>query len=111
MSEKGEAKRDGADLQKNSGRGYIQKGDAILAHFCLDYKEYKDGFRVSRRNWGKAVSDALKMKKRPLMKLVLKDKESEHRLRLFVIEEQDFLEMLHIYNIHMLASGPEVWHE
>ena len=110
MSEAGEAKRDGAKTQKNSGRGYIQKGDAILAHFCVDYKEYKDGFRVSRRNWGKAVSDAWKMKKRPLMKLVLKDKESEHRLRLFVLEEGDFFELLDAYNDKQLSNGLEPWH-
>ena len=110
MSEAGEAKRDGAKTQKNSGRGYIQKGDAILAHFCVDYKEYKDGFRVSRRNWGKAVSDAWKMKKRPLMKLVLKDKESEHRLRLFVLEESDFFELLDAYNRQELSNGLEPWH-
>ena len=94
MSEAGEAKRDGAKTQKNSGRGYIQKGDAILSEFCIDYKEYTDGFRVSRRNWGKAVSDAWKMGKQPLMKLILKDKNSEHRLRLFVVEEEMFHEML-----------------
>jgi hypothetical protein len=96
MSEAGEAKRDGAHTQKNSGRGYIQKGDAVLDDFLLDYKEYTDGFRVSRRNWGKCVADAWKMKKRPLMKLVLKDKNTEHRLRLFVISEQDFHEMLDV---------------
>lgn len=94
MSEAGEAKRDGAKTQKNSGRGYIQKGDAILEDFCIDYKEYTDGFRVSRRNWGKCNSDAVRMKKWPLMKLVLKDKDSEHRVRLFVIEERHFHELL-----------------
>jgi hypothetical protein len=110
MSEAGEAKRDGASLQKNSGRGNIQKGDALLYEFCVDYKEYKDGFRVSRRNWGKAVSDAWKMKKRPLMKLVLKDKESEHRLRLFVVEEETFLEMLDAWQTQRLSQGMESWH-
>lgn len=94
MTEEGEAKRDNARLQSNSGRGYIQKGDAILKDFCLDYKEYTDGFRVSRRNWGKCNADAGRMRKWPLMKLVLKDKDSEHRLRLFVIEERHFNELL-----------------
>ena len=97
MSEAGEAKRDGARLQSNSGRGVFQKGDAIFEMFCVDYKEYTDGFRVSRRNWGKCVSDALKMKQWPMMKLVLKDKQSEHRVRLFVIEERHFKELLNAY--------------
>src|SRR5574338_450695 len=94
MSEQGEAKRDGASLQSNSGRGYLQKGEAILGEYLVDYKEYTDGFRVSRRNWGKCVSDAWKMGKKPLLKLVLRDKNSGHRLRLFVMEEKDFHEML-----------------
>lgn len=97
MSEKGEAKRDGAKLQNNSGRGVFQKGDAIFEMFCVDYKEYTDGFRVSRRNWGKCVSDALHSKQWPMMKLVLKDKDSEHRVRLFVIEERHFKELLEAY--------------
>jgi len=40
MSERGEAKRDGAKAQKNSGRGDYQKGDAQWHDFVVDYKEY-----------------------------------------------------------------------
>jgi hypothetical protein len=94
VSEEGEAKRDGAKLQSNSGRGHVQKGDATLDEFCIDYKEYRDGFRVSRRNWAKCVTDAAAMRKWPLMKLVLRDNEDSHRLRLFVIEERHFNELL-----------------
>lgn len=105
MSESGEAKRDGASLQSNSGRGYLQKGDARLDPFIIDYKEYTDGFRVSRRNWGKAESDAWKMKGIAGLKLVLKDKNSEHRLRLFVVEESMFHEMLEAWREKNDASG------
>ena len=41
MSEKSEAKRDGAKQQKNSGRGNYQKGDAQWNDFVVDYKEYE----------------------------------------------------------------------
>lgn len=99
MSEQGEAKRDGAKLQSNSGRGHVQKGDAILHEFCIDYKEHYDGFRVSRRNWAKCTLDAVRMKKMPLMKLVLRDRDDTHYLRLFVIEERHFNELLDAWRI------------
>ena len=38
MTERGEAKRDGAKQQKNSGRGQYQKGDAQWNQFVVDYK-------------------------------------------------------------------------
>lgn len=93
MSEEGEAKRDGARLQSNSGRGHIQKGYAIYGDFCVDYKEYTDGFRLSRAVWAKADSDALRNKKHPALKVVLANKENTHRVRLFVVEEKLFREM------------------
>jgi hypothetical protein len=37
MSERGEAKRDGAKLHKNSGRN-TTKGDATWNEFVVDYK-------------------------------------------------------------------------
>jgi hypothetical protein len=47
MSEESEAKRDGATLQPNSGRGKHKKGDAILGPYLIDYKEYAKSFGVS----------------------------------------------------------------
>lgn len=90
MTEKGEAKRDGAKLQKNSGRGQYQKGDATLGNFCIDYKEYAQSFSVSRSVWAKCSSDAWKMEKIPALKLVLGDKE---KIRLWVIDDHTFHEM------------------
>lgn len=91
MSEKEEVKRDGAKAQKNSGRGYIQKGDAILGPFCVDYKEYEKSFSLSKTVWAKANTDAWKMRKVPALKVILGD---ERALRLFVVEEKMFKEML-----------------
>ncbi len=59
MSEEFEAARDGATLQKNSGRGSLHKGDAILEEFLIDYKEYAKGFTVSIDALAKLNRDAI----------------------------------------------------
>lgn len=91
MTEKNEAARDGADLHRNSGRGWIQKGDASLGELCIDYKEYTESFSVSRKVWAKATSDALRMRKTPALKLVLGG--DGKKLRLWVIDDDMFHEM------------------
>ena len=91
MSEKSEAKRDGAKLQKNSGRGEYQKGDATLNGFCVDYKEYAESFSVSRKVWAKCNTDAWKMGLRPALKLVLG---KENKVRLWVIDDQTMHDLL-----------------
>ena len=94
MTEAGEAKRDGANLQRNSGRGIIEKGDATLGPFCIDYKEYRDGFNVTRKVWAKATSDAWRSRKQPALKLVLGDEENTRPTRLWVVGDSMFHEML-----------------
>lgn len=94
MSEESEAKRDGARLQRNSGRGILEKGDATLGIFCVDYKEYDKTFGVSRSVWAKCKSDAWKMGKEPALRLVLGDKASSDKVRLWVIGDTIFKEML-----------------
>lgn len=73
VSEKSEAKRDGAKLQKNSGRGQYQKSDAKLGDLSIDYKEYEKSFSVSRDTWGKVCTDAAKngLDYNPVIKVVL----------------------------------------
>jgi len=90
MTEKNEAARDGASLHRNSGRGWIQKGDASLGEFCVDYKEYSESFSVSRAVWAKTTKDALSMRKVPALKLVLGRTD---KLRLWVIDDNMFHEM------------------
>lgn len=92
MSEESEAKRIGATLVKNSGRSRgTQKGDAILEPFLLDIKEFSSSFSVSRENWGKLSSDAIKNGRRiPAFFLILG---TTRPLRVFVVEESIFLEM------------------
>lgn len=92
MSEKNEADRDGASLHSNSGRGWIQKGDASLSEFCVDYKEYAKSFSVSRTVWAKVTKDALRMRKTPALKLVLG--KGKDKLRLWVVDDTMFHEML-----------------
>lgn len=91
MTEKDEAARDGARLHRNSGRGYIEKGDATLYPFCVDYKEYKETFSVSRDFWAKATKDAIKMRSQPALKLVLGGEGTPTRL--WVISDTMFHEM------------------
>lgn len=91
MSEESEAKRDGARLQPNSGRGQIAKGDAILGPFMIDYKEYASSFAVSISNWSKLSSDAIrKGRLQPAFKLILG---KEKKTRVWVISDSMFHEM------------------
>lgn len=83
LSEKSEAKRDGAKLQKNSGRGKIQKGDALWRGFCVDYKEYSKSFTVDKKVWGKICNDAWASGNRePAIKLILGEGYSKTRIAL-----------------------------
>ena len=85
MSERGEAKRDGARLQKNSGRGKYQKGDAQWNNFVVDYKEYEKSISISPEIWAKICTDTFKVdrNKFPVLKLILGGKS---KTRLAVIE-------------------------
>ena len=86
MSEASEAKRDGARLQKNSGRGQYQKGDARLDIFTVDYKEYKQSFGLSRAVWAKVCTDAMRnSQSEPALKIILG--EGNEKTRLWVVAE------------------------
>jgi len=99
MSEAAEIKRDGAKAQPNSGRGQHAKGDAVLEPFLIDYKEYTESFSVSRTNWAKLQLDAFKSGRRePAFKLVLGEEDNPNKLRLWVISDAMFHEMLEVYN-------------
>lgn len=100
MSEEREAARDGARLHRNSGRGVIEKGDASLYPFTVDYKEYTESFGVSRKVWAKCTIDALKMRSLPCLKLVLGEDApqgstlaGDNKTRLWVIGDEIFHEM------------------
>lgn len=92
VSEKSEARRDGSRLQKNSGRGKYQKGDAILGDFLVDYKEYVKSFSISQASWAKVCTDAIQMKKLPVLKLILG--EGNKKTRVAVIEWSVFEELI-----------------
>lgn len=88
MSEQELAKKDGAKLQPNSGRG-MRKGDAILEPFLLDYKEYTTSFSVSETAWNKHKKDSWNEHQRfPAFGLVL-NKDT----RLAIIDWDMFMEM------------------
>jgi hypothetical protein len=96
LSEASEAKRDGAKLTKNSGRGQYQKGDAYLGIFTVDYKEYPKGFTVSENVWAKICSDAMRNgQSEPALKIILGAGNS--KTRLWVVAEHiiaDYLRLL-----------------
>ena len=73
MSERSEAKRDGAKQQKNSGRGDNKKGDATWKSFVVDYKEYERSISISQDIWAKVCTDTFKVSrdKYPVLKLIL----------------------------------------
>lgn len=98
MSEKGEAKRDGARQQKNSGRGKIQKGDSTWNGFVVDYKEYSKSISISEEIWAKICTDTFKVSRsyHPLLKLILG--EGARKTRLAVVEWALFEEMVERWN-------------
>jgi hypothetical protein len=90
VSERREVARDGAKAQKNSGRGKIQKGDAIDDNYLVDYKEYGKSFAINRAIWTKICTDAIRSGKElePVIKLVIG--EESNFLRLAVISWSEF---------------------
>lgn len=85
MSEKQEAKRMGARLGKNSGRGMI-KGDAFWKHFTVDFKEASKSFTLNKDVWSKAVTDALKNRNDPMIVVVLGEGQQTVRLAIMELE-------------------------
>jgi len=93
VSEAGEAKRIGAVLTKNSGRGKHQKGDCILdGVLTVDIKEYEKSFGLSQTVWAKICSDAISNRTEPALKVVL-----GNQARMMVISESMFLELWAAY--------------
>jgi len=86
MSERGEAKRIGARLHKNSGRNYT-KGDASWRDYVIDFKEFTKSFSITQNVWAKVVTDTLKVdrSKSPAIMLVL-----DGKTRLAIIEWSEF---------------------
>lgn len=94
MSERGEIGRlKNARATKNSGRGRIQKGDAFYDRFTVDVKEYKNSYSLSRDNWAKICTDAMKNRTDPMLLVVL-----DGQTRLAVIELGVLEELLEAYN-------------
>jgi hypothetical protein len=93
MTEKQEASRDNARLQKNSGRGKHDKGDAVLDDaFLIDYKEYSKSFSLTEQVWAKVCTDAFRAGGyEPLLKIVLG--QGQNKIRLFVMSETLFHDM------------------
>jgi hypothetical protein len=93
MSEAAEIKRMGARPQPNSGRGKLNKGDAILEPFLIDIKEYKKSFAVSIENWAKLSSDAISAGRRQPAFMIALGEEGTVKARVFVVGERMFHEM------------------
>ena len=93
MSERSEAKRDGAKQQKNSGRGDYQKGDALWNGFVVDYKETGKSVAVSKEMWAKVCTDTFKVSRsyHPVLKLIIGEGNSKTRL---AVIEWSLLEQL-----------------
>ena len=92
-SEAAEIKRIGAKAQPNSGRGKINKGDAVIDDYWLcDVKEYPKGFTVNLAAWAKICTDAVRSGNlEPTINIVLGEP-GYRRTRLYVISEDDFNE-------------------
>jgi hypothetical protein len=83
MSERGEGKRIGAKLHKNSGRN-TKKGDATWKNFVIDFKEVGKSFTINKNVWAKVTTDALKSNADPAIVVILG--ESGQKTRLAIIE-------------------------
>lgn len=90
MTEKSEARRDGARLQKNSGRGQYAKGDAKTDKLLIDYKEAERSFTLNKAAWAKVCTDAVAESRRsaeplsPALKIILGT--GNQKVRLAVVE-------------------------
>lgn len=92
-----EAQRDGAKPTKNSGRG-IQKGDAQLDNFTVDYKFTGKSFTLNRAVWAKVCEDAKSNNySDPTLKVIIGE-ENEVKTRVWIVEDQMFHDMLDAYN-------------
>lgn len=85
VSERGEAKRIGAKLHKNSGRNQ-KKGDATWNNYVVDIKEYSKSFSISQDVWAKVVTDQMKVDREKSPALILVLGEGNRKTRLAVIE-------------------------
>jgi hypothetical protein len=86
MSERGEIKRLNAKPQKNSGRGRIQKGDAVWRQtFVVDIKEASKSFSLNKDVWAKVTTDAMSVDRTmsPALNVILGE---DHKVRLSIIE-------------------------
>ena len=95
--EKAEAKRMGATLHKNSGRGRVRKGDGTWRGFLIDWKFARKSFTLNKDVWAKVVTDTLMSdrEKNPCLIIVLG--EGSQTVRLAIIE-QEVLEELDTNN-------------
>lgn len=94
MTEANEAKRDGATLQPNSGRGKHKKGDAVLNDYLLiDYKEFSKSFTITPAVWGKICTDAIGQGLQPALKIIM-GQPDKPKVRMFVVSEDTLLELL-----------------
>lgn len=100
MSEAFEVKRDGAKATKNSGRGKIQKGDAFMGIFTVDYKESAKSFTLNTSVWSKVAKDAwVNNCSVPALKVILGETVKE---RLWIVQE----EVIHDY-VRLLKEEEE----
>ena len=85
--EAGEAKRMGAKLTKNSGRG-MRKGDGTWRNFLVDWKFASKSFTLNKDVWAKVVTDTLMSdrEKNPCLIIVLG--EGSQTIRLAIIEQE-----------------------
>ena len=85
--EKNEAKRMGAKLTKNSGRGQ-RKGDGTWKNFLVDWKFASKSFTLNKDVWSKVVTDTLTSdrEKNPCLIIVLG--EGSQTVRLAIIEQE-----------------------
>lgn len=104
MSEQSEAKRDGAKLTKNSGRGQYQKGDAFLDIFTVDYKEYAKSFSISQDVWAKICSDAFRnSQSEPALKIILG--EGNQKTRLWIVAEHIIADYIRLRQLEEEQNG------
>ena len=91
--EKSEAKRMGATLHKNSGRGRVKKGDGTWRRFIVDWKFARKSFTLNKDVWAKVVTDTLKSDREKNPALIIVLGEGQDIVRLAIIE-QEILEQL-----------------
>ena len=89
------AKKIGAKVVRNSGRGQFSHGDMQLGDFLIDAKFTETYFGLSHGSWAKVCTDASKARRDPALFVVMGE-EKQIKTTVVVVEQSIFLDYIRL---------------